>query len=455
MYTYLQLKRQSGTWESAYERAADNVADRVAGMPEAPAPHTIRDFGTDGPDLGSGRLGIGDGRHVDGQPALGGGEPLADSVRAYFEPRFGCDFSRVRVHSDDAAADAAASLRANAFAAGRHIVFGHGKFAPGEGRGRRLLAHELAHVVQQRTMAVPAGLVQRDPDTEAEVKAVISPNVELRKQAATEVGAQLDQRMQKRKDEITASLGELGDNPKTASARRRAEALKKDLAKDLDTVLNEPDSRFVSSALRKDIVESARRVKTQKLKLKSAEAQWAKYDPIFAGQEVAKALGKDSLTAAELKALIAQESGDLTKTDQKGNIAGIAQMGAEEEKKSGGKPGDRKIPEKAIVLAAKTMARIGGELDAALSPVPGGADHKMFIMAAYNAGNNCIITAQKEAIKAGKDGKTWQSLIDGGTKSALHKAIEQTYQASKVESKFKETSQYVTKILARLPGAQP
>ena len=118
-------------------------------------------------------------------------------------------------------------------------------------------------------MAVPAGLVQRDPDAEAEVKAVISPNVELRKQAAAEVGTQLDQRMQKRRDEITASLSKLGNDPKTASAQR--EALKTDLAKDLDKILNERDSKYVSSALRKDIVESAQRVKTQKLKLKGAE----------------------------------------------------------------------------------------------------------------------------------------------------------------------------------------
>lgn len=440
VYTYLQLKRQSGTSEGGYERAADHAADRVARMPEAPAPHVGRDFGG---DFGS-----------DG-PGLGGGEPLADSVRAYFEPRFGWDFSGVRVHRDAAAADAAASLRANAFTAGRHIVFGHGKFAPGEAGGRRRLAHELAHVVQQGTRAVPAGLVQRDPDTEAEVKAVISPTVELRRQAAAEVGTQLDLRMRKRENEITASLRELGDKPKAAWAQRKAEALKKDLAKDLDAILKEPDSGYVNSALRQDIAESAKRVTTQKLALKGAEDQWAKYDPIFAGEDVAKALGQDSLTAADLKALIAQESGDLTKNDQKGDIAGIAQMSAAEEKKAGGKPGDRKIPEKAIVLAAKIMARIGRELDAALSPVPAGADHKIFIMAAYNAGNNCIIIAQKEAIKAGQDGKTWQSLIDGGTKSALHQAIQRTYPASKVASKFKETSEYITKILARLPGGRP
>ena len=73
-------------------------------------------------------------------------------------------------------------------------------------------------------MAVPAGLVQRDPDTEAEVKAVISPNVELRKQAAAEVGTQLDQRMQKRKNEITAWLGNSATTrrlPRRNAKRRR------------------------------------------------------------------------------------------------------------------------------------------------------------------------------------------------------------------------------------------
>lgn len=442
MYTYLQLKRQSGTSASAYERAADHIADQVVRMPEPQTLDTAREFG-------------GDRQYREGQPPLGGGEPLADSVRGYFEPRFGCDFSGIRVHSDSAAADAAASLRANAFTSGRHIVFGQGRFAPGAAEGRRLLAHELAHVVQQRTMVGAAGLIQRDAATEAEVKKVGSPNVELRRQAAAEVGTQLDQRVQKRKAEITAKLGELGDNPKSASAQREAEALKKDLGKDLDTIVSEPDSRYVSSALRKDIVQSADRVKAQKLKLKTAEDQWTRFDSTFAGQEVATALGKDSLTAADLKALIAQESGDLTKDDQKGDIAGIAQMGSAEEKKAGGKPGDRKKPERAIVLAAKTMALIAGELDKSLGKVPAGADRKKFIMAAYNAGNNCIIVAQKEAIKLGKDGTTWQSLIDGGTKSALHKAIEETYPASKVESKFKETSEYVAKILGRLPGGQP
>jgi hypothetical protein len=65
------------------------------------------------------------------------------------EPRFGCNFSQVRMHTGAAAQQSAAELRAHAYTVGHHIVVGQGRFAPGTEGGRRLLAHELAHVVQQ------------------------------------------------------------------------------------------------------------------------------------------------------------------------------------------------------------------------------------------------------------------------------------------------------------------
>jgi len=84
-----------------------------------------------------------------------GGEPLPDAVRALLEPSFGFDFSNVRVHVDAGAAEAVA---ARAYTIGRDIVFGAGEYAPGTSEGRRLLAHELAHVVQQQ---VSQGSVSR------------------------------------------------------------------------------------------------------------------------------------------------------------------------------------------------------------------------------------------------------------------------------------------------------
>jgi hypothetical protein len=91
---------------------------------------------------------------------LSGGRGLDAGTRALMEARFGHDFSRVRVHDDRSAAAAARSVQARAFAAGSDIVFGTGQYAPGTAEGRRLLAHELAHVVQQ-SAAGPAGLTDR------------------------------------------------------------------------------------------------------------------------------------------------------------------------------------------------------------------------------------------------------------------------------------------------------
>jgi hypothetical protein len=65
------------------------------------------------------------------------------------EPRFGADFGHVRVHTDDRAAASARAVAARAYTVGSHLVFGDGTYSPGTTSGRRLLAHELAHVVQQ------------------------------------------------------------------------------------------------------------------------------------------------------------------------------------------------------------------------------------------------------------------------------------------------------------------
>ncbi|HSN40657.1 MAG TPA: DUF4157 domain-containing protein [Burkholderiales bacterium] len=85
-----------------------------------------------------------------------GGSPLPGEVRSYFEPRFGCDFSGVRVHVDGEAADAARAVRARAYTIGQDIVFGEGEYAPATSAGRKLLAHELVHTIQQSGGGSPA-----------------------------------------------------------------------------------------------------------------------------------------------------------------------------------------------------------------------------------------------------------------------------------------------------------
>ncbi len=77
------------------------------------------------------------------------GQPLEPSTRAYMEQRFGHDFSKVRIHADAKAAASARAVNAHAYAVGEHIAFGAGRYAPGDLAGRKLLAHELTHTVQQ------------------------------------------------------------------------------------------------------------------------------------------------------------------------------------------------------------------------------------------------------------------------------------------------------------------
>ncbi|MGH9508412.1 MAG: DUF4157 domain-containing protein [Terriglobales bacterium] len=77
------------------------------------------------------------------------GQPLDPATRAFFEPRFGHDFSRVRVHTDARAADSARAVNALAYTVGPNVVFGATQYAPTNVVGIRLLAHELTHVVQQ------------------------------------------------------------------------------------------------------------------------------------------------------------------------------------------------------------------------------------------------------------------------------------------------------------------
>lgn len=81
----------------------------------------------------------------------GGGRPLPSSVRSFFEPRFGREFGDVRLHTGTDADEAASSLHAEAFTLGKDIAFAAGNFRPATSSGRALIAHELAHVVQQRS----------------------------------------------------------------------------------------------------------------------------------------------------------------------------------------------------------------------------------------------------------------------------------------------------------------
>ena len=181
----------------SYEQEADRVADMVMRMPE---PTVQRECATCGgksltggecPECTKKKQGLGGtlqrlSTHRDSAAGMAAppivsqvlsssGQPLPADTRAFMEQRFGHDFSRVRVHADAAAEQSARDVNAHAYTVGHNIVFGAGQFAPGTSAGRRLMAHELTHVVQQSGSegsragrgvgpGDPAVVLQRAPD---------------------------------------------------------------------------------------------------------------------------------------------------------------------------------------------------------------------------------------------------------------------------------------------------
>lgn len=149
----LQRKLAVGRDDDPLEHEADRVAEQVMRMPDSPATTTsaptLRAKSTDGSGTAA-SFAPGSVNDVLGTP----GRPLDPVTRALLEPRFGYDFSRVRIHEDAHAAQSAREVQARAYTVGPHVVFGAGEYAPTTWQGRQLLAHELAHVVQQGSAGV-------------------------------------------------------------------------------------------------------------------------------------------------------------------------------------------------------------------------------------------------------------------------------------------------------------
>jgi Domain of unknown function (DUF4157) len=144
------IRRVSMPGERA-EREADRMAEQVArGRVAAPGP---------GCPCGGACPRC---RSAAGESA-GTGRPLDPRTRSLMETGFGHDFGRVRIHADGEAASAAHSFDARAFTVGSHVVFGAGEYRPASGEGRTLLAHELAHVVQQAGSTAGQAVLARKP----------------------------------------------------------------------------------------------------------------------------------------------------------------------------------------------------------------------------------------------------------------------------------------------------
>ena len=139
-----------GAVDDPAEHEADKVAGEVVRTPEAATGARQLEIQ---PGLRAASSGIAHAQRSGPSPEsfAGRGEPLPSPVRGFFERRLGYDFRGVRVHHSADAADSARSLGARAYSYGRDIVFGAGEYSPRSSLGKQLLAHELTHVMQQRS----------------------------------------------------------------------------------------------------------------------------------------------------------------------------------------------------------------------------------------------------------------------------------------------------------------
>ncbi len=142
-----------------------------------------------------------------------GGQPLPNETRNFYEPRFGYDFSNVKLHTDTVAAKSAQSINALAYTSGNNIVFNEGQYSPNSDIGKRLLGHELTHVVQQNNI-IKRKIIQRNEKD----KRVQSPQDKVTVEIAKAKLAKLEPLLQKAEDrQLSIEVGRL----RILAARKR------------------------------------------------------------------------------------------------------------------------------------------------------------------------------------------------------------------------------------------
>ncbi|MDZ4721858.1 MAG: DUF4157 domain-containing protein [Roseiflexaceae bacterium] len=149
----VQPKLRLGPANDQYEQQADRIAAQVVGGRNTPSTQAglrqpLVQRVASAPSAG---IAVTPGVEAGIHAARGSGQPLPAAVRSQMETAIGADFSSVRVHNDSRANALNQAVQARAFTTGRDVFFGRGEYQPGSNAGRRVLAHELAHVVQQQT----------------------------------------------------------------------------------------------------------------------------------------------------------------------------------------------------------------------------------------------------------------------------------------------------------------
>jgi hypothetical protein len=199
-----------------YEQEADRVADRIIGMTEPadltkqrPEPSSLRQHtNNEGAVTEFVRPWISDNAasikalqsELPFHSIRDNGRPLESDTRAYFEPRFGADFADVRIHTNREASETARAINARAYTIGRDIVFDKDEFQPENVTGKRLIAHELAHVMQHNSNESISGstpTIRMAPKVTRMEPLMVTPSLK-----------EIDERLSKHEEEINDRIDE-------------------------------------------------------------------------------------------------------------------------------------------------------------------------------------------------------------------------------------------------------
>lgn len=412
--------------------------------------------------------------HADIQSLKGGGQPLPPNQRTFYESRMGHDFSGVRIHADSKAADAAQQVQAKAFTLGKDIAFNSDQYTPGTQEGKKLLAHELTHVVQQSSKIQPR--VQRFRVVNvANVSSLKIEEWEGARGAPATNWTSLQNRMTRRVNIITRWISTYGNrhasftlmsrllkrwpslkrllgnarfNPATGvlPANRAMQAARTDELADLTAVRAlGRGARFVAGEIQ-NFLNTLDAYTNSRATLHDERTEYHRFDNLFTARDVqtlVAAITQHGVgwTTADVKAVVSQETGDLTDTSVVGiapkargivtrrarsayhrrtyiglgQHATAARANAITWAAGNGvviptRPDPRTIPAEAIKLTAAYLGWVADRMNNGLpAPTPVGDEFKKFVFAAYNWGHGNVLRVTTAAPR-GAGAYTWATV---------------------------------------------
>ncbi|MCP4135116.1 MAG: DUF4157 domain-containing protein [bacterium] len=167
----IQTKMTVGGANDIYEQEADRVADAVVSMSDADIQQKSNNIEIQGKGASNGAFTVGSNVESGIRSMKGGGQSLSTPMKRYYHARFDRDFSNVRVHTGDKAHKLTKAINARAFTTGNDVFFARGEFSPDTKEGKKLMAHELTHVVQQK-----GGIKKKSPEIQLKHPATAKKN---------------------------------------------------------------------------------------------------------------------------------------------------------------------------------------------------------------------------------------------------------------------------------------